>query len=274
MTTAAIYDLYLLDTLDVGRLHAALCELAGVSGDDVDIDSDWHEGRNSGAAVLCTYEPFDGDLTYHLDFYMRTVDFSEAEFAQRLAARLCTPIVYAAESYPPSAFWLVEPHGPRMRVRLDGKEQGEVWLHVIEAVERPVGLLPHARVEAQPEVIREHRMETPIANRLRSPSESTRAVREVLGALAAWEAMVVRMTSGWPPDGWYPLEYWQEDLGTRDRLAADLEQLPLDLAETVMAAVAMVDETFRKATREIPGVPADKAWWWHRAPEPLPWLKR
>ncbi|BAL91110.1 hypothetical protein AMIS_58900 [Actinoplanes missouriensis 431] len=274
MTSAGIYDVYLIDSLDLDRLHAAMCEIAGVSGDDVDIDAEWHEGRNSDAAALCTYEPFDGDLTYYLDFYMRTVELSEADFAQRLSAHLRTPVVYAAESYPPSAFWLVEPDGQRLRVRLDGREEGETWLHLIEAVERPVGLLPHVPVEAQPEVIREHRMPTPVADGLRPSAGPEKVTRKAVSGLAAWEAMVVRMTSGWPPDGWYPLEYWQEDLATRDELAADLAKLSPDLAETVAAAVTMVDDTFRAATQEIPGVSADKAWWWHRAPEPPPWLNR
>ncbi|WP_229071064.1 hypothetical protein [Actinoplanes sp. DH11] len=273
------YYMFLLGSLDHARVRAALARFAGVAEDDVDISERDVMERNWQAAVLVTCEPVEGDVTWSLDIYLRDGDFGEKALGEQLAATLRAPVLYSAEAHPPSAHWLVEPDGSRTRARVyEGEDEVDATVLIIDAVERPVAALPNVRVESQPEVIRQHRMATPIADGLqalladesKNPAHSD-ALWEVMNDLKAWEAMTVRMTSGWPPDGWYPTEYWNEDLTTRDELTNDLKKLPEDLAETIAAAVTMVDDTFRAATDEIAGVAPDKAWWWHRAPEPPPW---
>ncbi|BBH71668.1 hypothetical protein ACTI_83530 [Actinoplanes sp. OR16] len=263
------YSMVLLGGLNLPRLRAALAALAGVPEDEVDISDRDAADRNWEAAVLCTYEPVGGDVSWSLDIYLRDADPGEKELGEQLAASLGEPVLYSAQDFPPSAHWLVEPDGSRMRARVyDGEDEETLSLR-IDAVERPVGFLPDVRVEAQPEVIREHRMATPITDGLRGLLGD--AAKAVLDGLGAWEALTVRMTSGWPPDGWYPLEYWNEDLGYRDELEADIRRLPESLAAAVSTAVGLVDETFRAATREIGGVGPGKGWWWRRVPEPVPW---
>ncbi|MBB2941062.1 hypothetical protein FB565_000766 [Actinoplanes lutulentus] len=276
------YYMFLLGGLHLVRLKAALARYAGVTEDEVDISVPDDMERNWQAAVLCTYEPADGDITWSLDIYLRDVDRGDEALAEQLARGLGEPVLYSAQNLPPSAHWLVEADGSRTRARVyEADDEVEALTLTIDAVERPVAALPNVRVEVQPEVIRHHRMTTPVVDGLRmlladeaeDPAYRD-ALWEVLNGLVAWEAMTVRMASGWPPDGWYPFEYWQEDLGYRDSLAVDIGKLPHEVAETLNAAVGMFDEDFRAGTAEISGVSPEKAWWWHRAPEPPPWIRK
>jgi hypothetical protein len=88
---------------------------------------------------------------------------------------------------------------------------------VIDAVERPVALLPHVRVALQPEVIKDHEVPHPIADAFDSLLGERGLIPETGSdlwyatmRLRAWEALTVRMTSGWPPDGWYPRAYFEQ----------------------------------------------------------------
>ena len=270
------YDLWLIGDLDVPRIRAALAALAHVPVGEVDVGSGWGDDRRPQAAALCTYEKVDGDLSYWLDIHLTTAEPTEEELAGHLAAELGVPVVYSAQSDPPSAFWLVEPDGTRTRARIEDEDLAETTLHLIDAVERPVALLPHVKVEAQPEVIRQHRMATPITDDFRAWLAAERpalvaALRSPVSRLAAWEATTVRMASGWPPDGWYPLDYFREDLSVRDQLATDAGQLPADAAARFTAALTAVDEAFRAGTREAGPDSPEPGWWWRRVPEPRPW---
>jgi ribosomal protein S18 acetylase RimI-like enzyme len=87
--------------------------------------------------------------------------------------------------------------------------------------------------------------------------------------LGAWEQLTQRMRAGWPPDGWYPVDYFREDLRTRDELAA--VALPEGLSDRFAEALERVDEAFRAGTREVGGT---GDWWWRRVPDPEPWERQ
>jgi hypothetical protein len=274
------YDLLIVGNLDLARLRAVVAELAAVSIDDVDVAPAETEERNWDAPALCTYQTIVGDANLSLDIYLTRSEPPEPEVAARIAAALGVLALYPAQSVPPGSFWLVEPDGSRTRARVEERDRGDATALVIEAVEKPVAMLPRTKDELQPEVIRQHRMPTPISDGFEALLTS-RSQMLVPGdplwsgrnRLKAWEGLTARMVFGWPPDGWYPLEYWQEDLAMRDALAADVDQVPPEFAERFTAALATIDETFRAATQEISGASPEKAWWWHRVPEPPPWPK-
>jgi hypothetical protein len=162
----------------------------------------------------------------------------------------------------------------------------------IDAVEQPVPSLPTVPVSLQPEVIREYRMPTPITDELRvwlaqwqatAGTEAEEAVWYARTRLGAWESLTVRMASGWPPDGWYPAEFYQEDLEIRDELTVAVERLPTAAKERFTVALTQLDENFSASTREdkdgrlavILGMEkidlALRSWWWRRLPKPEPW---
>jgi hypothetical protein len=96
-------------------------------------------------------------------------------------------------------------------------------------------------------------------------------LRAACGRLAAWEALTVRMRSGWPPDGWYPEAFYQEDLANRDDLATDVDRIPPAVQSRFTEALTRVDEAFRAGTRDRPVAAEGQAWWWRRVPDPVPW---
>jgi hypothetical protein len=198
----------------------------------------------------------------------------EAEAAAQLAVGLGVPVLYSAQPYPPSAYWLASPDGSRTRARVYGEDAALV----IDAVERPVALLPGVRVDAQPEVIREHRMPTPVTDGFKAWLAAEMLIPDrgdvlwsACDRLAAWEALTVRMSSGWPPDGWYPAEYYREDLETRDGLATDVGLLAAETSAAFVEALTRVDDAFRAQTRLGTEAPAGRGWWWGRVPDPVPW---
>ncbi len=295
VNTPMTYDLFLAGHLDRSRLAEALAALTSVSVDAVDVADKDSPERRWDATVLCGCEPRTGDISWMLDVYVseRAPSApSEADAAAYLADRLGVPVIYAAESIPYSAYWLAVPHGPRTRARLYNDDEDDPLRYTIDAVERPVPSLPHVRVEAQPEVIREHRMPTPAADELTAllaagpPAGSLDEgpLWHARNCLVAWEGLEVRMLSGWPPDGWYPADFYRQDLEMRDELERALKELPEIVASRFLAAVAKVDQQFEAATREVSdsdrlpetlGLDASiwsaKGWWWRRLPEVEPW---
>jgi hypothetical protein len=100
--------------------------------------------------------------------------------------------------------------------------------------------------------------------------------------------MVTRLVEGWPPDGWYPADYYREDLAIRDELSAAADSLPEPASDELRQALAEVDHLFVEATEDDGGqalaaetgpVPVGSSerpgegdrWWWLRVPHPLPW---
>jgi hypothetical protein len=279
MTTG--YDLLIAGPLDFGRLPAVLATLAEVAIDAVDVADQDVMARNWEAAVLCTYRPSSGDISWVLDLYVSdaagtqpTVD----EAAAQLADSLRVPVLYGTDSSRPSSYWLASPDGPRTRARLYAgpDDQGDGSVLTIDAVERPVGLLPHVRVALQPEVIKDVLMDTPVRDAFENWLGAEGLIPELGDALwkattrlGAWESLTVRMTSGWPPDGWYPAADYRDDLITRDELAGDLG-LSAPVAQRFAVALEQVDEVFRANTRATEDAGA-RGWWWGRVPQPVPW---
>ncbi|MFC4069488.1 hypothetical protein [Actinoplanes subglobosus] len=255
---------------DVARsvLAAALAELLSLPVTAVDVGDIDQVDRDWGRSISCTVTPMTGDLRLHLDMWFAagTVSPPEEEAAAWLAARLGTLIAYQSVTSRPSAYWLVGPDGHRTRARLDSggdfdeQERTVTW---ITAVEAPVGLLPTVPVTAIPEVIHEYRMPTPLSDALTGTGPRP-------DRLAAWEALVARLTAGWCPDGWYPPGSYREALELRD-----------DLAGTEFtSALEMIDRRFIDATVNDGGAalaqatgPVPDRWWWRRVTDPLPWRR-
>ncbi len=97
--------------------------------------------------------------------------------------------------------------------------------------------------------------------------------------LGAWEGMASRLARGWPPDGWYPAEYYREDLQVRDDLEAVVGTLPDAVRDEAVGALAAVDarivgltdDDAGRALATATGALTSGEWWWRRIPHPLPW---
>lgn len=126
---------------------AVLVVVEDYTAEDVD--------RAPGAAVLCTCRARYGDVSWQLSLSLtEAVPHApdEAAVARAVAAGTGRAVLYPAESYPPSAHWLVAPDGQVTRARgYEGDDEDRVgW--TIDAVEQPVAMLPHLRVAAMPEI--------------------------------------------------------------------------------------------------------------------------
>jgi hypothetical protein len=273
------YDLLIAGDISFVRLRAALARINEVPVEAVDVAGAEVEDRNWQAAVLCTCEPRTGDIAWSLDVYVSDavkVQRSAAETAERLAHDLGVPVLYAAGGVRPSAYWLVAPDGPRTRARVyDGPDDNDDGSLVIDAVERPVALLPEVRVAWQPEVIKDHAMPHPIADAFGTVLEERGLIPETgdglwyaMTRLKAWEALTARIASGWPPDGWYPRDYYAQDLEVRDELSR--AKVPAAVARPFQQALETIDAVFRAHTRPTPSEP-DRGWWRSRVPDPEPW---
>jgi len=293
------YGFLIYGELDRDRIAAALAEMLALPVESVDVGDEGDDDRKWAAPVSCTVTPVTGDLHWHLDIYIDvTVSGPPTEplAAAWLASRLRTVVAYEAAPYPPSAYWLVGPDSRRTRARIYEEDSGDDLAYRIDAVEHPLAALPGLPVAVLPEVIRSYRMSTPVTDRLREQSQPGRtgavaadkAVRDATTRLGAWESMVSRLVEGWPPDGWYPAEYYREDLGTRDELATAADVLPEPARDQVVQALAEVDRRFAEATEDDGGhalaaetgpAPAGLSsrpgnvdrWWWRRIPNPPPW---
>ncbi|WP_306212350.1 hypothetical protein [Actinoplanes sp. RD1] len=275
------YGFLIYGELDGDRVAQAFAELLSLPADAIDVGIEGDDDRDWSAPVSCTVTPLSGHPRWHMDVYLSRAVPSPppvAIVAARLAARLGTAIAYAAAPSPPSAYWLVGPDARRTRARIYEEDADGAPAYRIDAVEHAVAAVPGLTVAPLPEVIRGHRMPTPATDALR---EALAEQRELVSRLGAWEAMVSRLVEGWPPDGWYPAEYYREDLATRDELAA-LSQFS---GESVKQAIEQVDRRFAEATEDDGGralvaetgaLPAggEDHWWWHRVPRPLPWAGR
>jgi len=127
-------------------------------------------------------------------------------------------------------------------------------------------------------LIREHPVPTPVTDELAAwladedvvlPEGSQDAVRQARVYLTAWEQLTERMAAGWPPDGWYPADYYREDLANRDKLDTLITQLPAVATGRFRWAIGRIDEKFKTLTHETtaPSVPGGAAWWWRRVPD-------
>ncbi|MFD8599023.1 hypothetical protein ACFV1L_28875 [Kitasatospora sp. NPDC059646] len=293
------YNVLLTGMLPRDRVAAVLAELFRQPLDEVDVaGADDYDDRNWDATVSCTYEPVHGDVSWALDVYVpdgHPVRPAESELAAALAEALGQPVLFAAAEHLPSAYWLAAPHGLLTRARLYESDDEDAG-YTLDAVGRPVPGLPDVPVDRQPEVIREHRVATPVSDAFHAwtaergktanaaaGGEQTEAEWYARTRLGAWESLVTRMATGWPPDGWYPAAFYREDLELRDELTRTAAQLDGESATRFAEALTLVDDAFRTRTvedrgaalAEATGLPrlelALRGWWWQRRPEPLPW---
>ncbi|MDR7277961.1 hypothetical protein [Catenuloplanes atrovinosus] len=278
------YNVLIVGEPDHAGLAAALADLTGLPPAAVDIADEDAEERDWAAPVLVTTAARTGDVREALDIYLAesVTAPSEREAAAWLARALRTPVIYPAEEDLPSAFWVATPTGNRIRARLDGEDGGEPPVVRVGAVEYPVAELPGASVRPLPDVIRTHVMPSPVADRVGEQLGDERLWHAV-NRLAAWEALVARLELGWPPDGWYPADFYRGDLETRDRLAVSVAEAPPDARAVLSAALSGIDDAFRRLTHDdggaalaaaLPGDAADAPpdhWWWRHVPRPLPW---
>ncbi|WP_430789252.1 hypothetical protein [Actinoplanes sp. G11-F43] len=259
--------LWLRDDPDQERLAVALAGVYSVPVESVDVCGNRVADRNWRAPVLCTVTPLGGDLRQHLDIYLAPEAGERPSYevmAADLAGRLGSAVAYQSAPSWPDAFWLVGPDGKRTRAVIhddEVDEEKDLVLCRITAAEYAVDGIPGIPIMPIPEVIPEYRMPTPLADRVRGD-------REIVGALAAWESLVTRLERGWPPDGWYPADYYRDHLGYRDELTG-LEGNQV---------LAILDRRFTDATVDDGGRalaarsgPVPDRWWWHRITRPLPW---
>ncbi|GIE34405.1 hypothetical protein Ait01nite_074500 [Actinoplanes italicus] len=280
------YLFWLRDEPHRVRLAGVLAEMLSLPADAVDVGTTEDEDRNWEAAVLCTVTAIGGDLRLHLDVYVADEvpgQPSPEAAAAWLAERLETVVAYQALPIPPDAFWIVGPDGERTRARIDDEpDENDVSRYRIDAVEHPVAAMPGPAVAAVPEVIRHYRLPTPLAEGLRSrldpPPATGSAAWHAVTHLAVWEGMVARLLAGWHPDGWYPPEFYREDLETRDRLVDASATLPDAVRVEFEEVLATVDKRFAEVTEDDGGRalasatgPVPDRWWWHRVTRPLPW---
>jgi hypothetical protein len=54
------------------------------------------------------------------------------------------------------------------------------------------------------------------------PDDSHDAVRQARTDLTVWEQLTERISAGWPRDGWHPIDFYRDDLTTRDQLETAL----------------------------------------------------
>ncbi|MEU1483144.1 hypothetical protein [Streptomyces sp. NPDC005752] len=134
-------------------MAAALADVVGVTAAEVDVSDDSDGHRDWSAAVLCHFTDLDGDLALAWDVYVSAdvepAPPTEAEAARRLAARLGTTVLRPADGVRPSAYRAALPDGTSTRARvLDGGTDGNTRpVLIVDAVGKPVGSLPGARVE-------------------------------------------------------------------------------------------------------------------------------
>jgi hypothetical protein len=186
-------------------------------------------------------------------------------------------VLWAAQEFPPSAYWLVTPDGTRTRARVYDEENGDLAAYRLDAVEKLVPQFPSVRVERLPEVIREHRVPTPVTDELAAwladedtvlPEDSHEAVRQARTYLTVWEQLTERITAGWPPDGWYPTDFYREDLTARDQLETALTRLPAAATGRFRWSIGRIDEKFKTLTHQTtPPTQGGDAWWWQRVPD-------
>ncbi|WP_051797977.1 hypothetical protein [Catenuloplanes japonicus] len=270
------YNLYCTIAPPPDRLAAALGEVAGVPASSVDLAHPDTAARDWQVAVLGTLSPMGGHLRLAVEVWLGETAVRrppEPEAAAILARSLGTPVCYPAVEPRPSAYWFALPDGVHTRVRwVDPDEMpadGEPCVVRFSASERPIAALPDVPVRPIPEVIHDHRLPEGLG----------------IPALALWEHLIIRIESGWPPDGWYPAEFYHQWLSHRDAID------PAALDEPTRAALAALDTRFRHLTRDDAGAallhrlsdaPLDEpiwstppaigtGWWWRRITDPPPW---
>ncbi|WP_327225162.1 hypothetical protein OG229_15910 [Streptomyces platensis] len=300
------YNLFLVDSCDPGVMAEALAAVFRVPVREVDVaDADGdQDDRNWEALVSCEYSHVPGNVSLSLDIYAQDSvgqQPPESEFSAAFAGRLGTPVLYPPQESAMSAHWLVTPEGLTTRARLSESDDDELTF-TVTAVEAFVDRLPDVPVMHLPEVVREQKIATPLADSFAESlqllkgdgneadgSTITTDVAEVAriakSYLGAWEKLSRRAESSWEPSGWYPVEFYREVLGYRDDIEGHLRRLPGNVATLYKRYLDKVDSLYQELTvddeehvvvdgwDEPTDGSAQKAWWWYRRPEPMPWSR-
>ncbi|MFD0166918.1 hypothetical protein ACFVJH_22630 [Streptomyces decoyicus] len=300
------YNLFLVDSCDPGVMAEALAAVFRVPVREVDVaDADGdQDDRNWEALVSCEYSHVPGNVSLSLDIYAQDSvgqQPPESEFSAAFAGRLGTPVLYPPQESAMSAHWLVTPEGLTTRARLSESDDDELTF-TVTAVEAFVDRLPDVPVMHLPEVVREQKIATPLADSFAESlqllkgdgneadgSTITADVAEVAriakSYLGAWEKLSRRAESSWEPSGWYPVEFYREVLGYRDDIEGHLRRLPGNVATLYKRYLDKVDSLYQELTvddeehvvvdgwDEPTDGSAQKAWWWYRRPEPMPWSR-
>jgi hypothetical protein len=295
------YNFFVVGDLHPDEIAAALSEILHVPLSDIEVaDADADpDTRNWDALVTCEYSPAKGDMTWILDIYAQDSVANqppERDLVMTLSARTQNIMLYRSEEELPSAYWLTKPDGFVTRARV---EESDDHAFTVDAIETHIAQLPNARVERIPEVIREWRVALPVADQFKSSVDSLResapetyspALSDEIGSplwhawngLGAWEKLILRMEAAWLPYGWYPADFYWENLERRDQLPNYGSQLPEAAAAYFTEALGILDKKFTNLTvddggealSEALGKPIgtlSNAWWWRRRPDPTPW---
>ncbi|MEU0844446.1 hypothetical protein ABZ370_33895 [Streptomyces sp. NPDC005962] len=298
------YNIFLVDSCDPGIMAEALAEIFQVPVMEVDVaDADGDQGnRYWDALVSCECSRVYGNVSLSLDIYAQDSvkhQPTEAQFCAALARRIGTPVLYPPQESPISAHSLVTPEGVVTRARLDETEDEDPSF-TVTAVEAFIENLPDVPVAHLPEVVREQKIAMPLSDsfaeafkaladsdggpeHLAAAAEVAEVVRVAGSYLGAWEKLARRTEGNWGPSGWFPLEFYRETLGYRDDIEGCLRQLPENVALLCKRYLDKVDSLYKELTvedeehvvvddlDEPTAGSVQKAWWWYRRPEPMPW---
>jgi hypothetical protein len=290
------YNFLTVRPLSLDTVAAVLAQCLNVRIQEVDVadeDTD-QELRNWDALVFCDKATVLGDVNTSLDIYVQEAvqpQPSERDLADAFARGAGTVVLFPAEEAPPSAYWLATEDGLVTRARLYDSDDDEPR-YTIDRVEAPVGRLPHVTVARIPEVVRELKIATPLADAFAAhlhrmhPGEADALGSPLWTAgdrLGAWEKLVRQMEAAWAPSGWYPPDLYCERLEVRDELEQVRSQLPQNVDALLQNALEPLDAVFAELTADDPGgllgkelaraggATSGHGWWWNRRPDPLPW---
>jgi hypothetical protein len=289
------YNLLSVQPLDVDTVAAALAQCLQVSAQVVDVADETTDQdlRNWDALVLCETARVRGDVATSLDIYIQDSvqpQPAERELASAFARAAGTAVLFPAEETPPSAYWLATVEGLVTRARLYESDDEETRL-TVDRVETPVDQLPHVTVARIPEIVRELKIPTPLADaftahlqRLQPEETSTPGAPAWTArtCLGAWEKLVRQLEAAWAPSGWYPPGLYRERLEARDKLEQVRTQLPDNITALLQNSLDPLDGLFGELTVEDTGLlrkelgrhedaASEHGWWWNRRSEPLPW---
>lgn len=255
-----------LDTVTAALAHCLSVQIQEVDAADEDTDQ---ELRNWDALVHCEKATVEGDVSTYLDIYVQEsvrTQPTERELASAVARTAGTPVAFHTEEMLPSAYWLATEDGIVTRARVY-ESDGEETRYVIDRVEAPVARLPHVTVGRIPEVVRELKIATPVADAF--AAQLDRVSLEETGTagtpfwmarsrLGAWEKLVRHMEASWAPSGWCPPDLCRERLDARDELDQVRRQLPPPVACLLQQALDPLDTRFAELTADDTGGPLRK----------------
>ncbi|GHH92708.1 hypothetical protein GCM10017779_31650 [Streptomyces capillispiralis] len=268
------------------RLPVILAEVFHVALEQTDVSAgSEYDDRNWDAVVTCEYERLQGDLDWSFSIYAANeVERrpTEAELASSVAQRLSAPVFTAWDARFPWVRGAALPDGSFTLARVLQPEDDSP-AYVVDAAESRIPGLPNVLVMQFPESVRAYELPTPITDSVEE-AELAKEASDLAGLLRNWERLCSRLSSGFPPHGWFPADLYREDLEYRDRLGEALDRLsPKNTARAARDALEQLDEVYRRFTVDDGGQALSSAlgggitslpslpWYWHRRPPRLPW---